>query len=246
MRYRTVLSFELAGESEGEILMKKITALLAAALVLCFASVSFADTTRTCVDWNGFYLSAKSGKITALYLGNNDTFILSKHSIKTGKNTFAASGKIKWSADGSSVTFGTSDKKWKAFVGEGYAELTEIGAKRGKALKLDKADEFTDGRSRLVVLPGSVIRKEVSGAPHVMFTGMINFAERLQGGHRSLVATFDLDCSKNMVDMPTIAYYYGTYARGKILDSSINNKGNWLPFSGADVAAQAANAYCIK
>lgn len=107
--------------------------------------------------------------------------------------------------------------------------------------------QFVGAGRRLVVYEKSVVRKSVNGAPHLYFRGLMNFSERMEGDHRSLVADFDIDCAKRMVDMPRIVYFYWTNARGRIVDRSNDNAGNWLPLGHEDdVVAQAASALCKK
>ena len=219
-------------------------------------SVYSQDTTRTSVEWNGYYIGTVpcgscEGIETWLYLNEFDgktQYDLVETYQQDKPETFRTSGQGKWQKDGSTLELKGKDENRVLFVSEGYAEFLGEGSKPsgGKsAYTLWKQDAYAGNGQQLLVNPRQVKKDGKNGAQRVTFTGVMNFEHKTEAGHKSLQARYVIHCGKKTYEMPEVTYFAEDFATGKKLNSVKNNTNPPQPFSGADdVIGQAAEAYC--
>jgi uncharacterized lipoprotein NlpE involved in copper resistance len=222
------------------------------------APVYSQDSTRTSVDWNGYYTGTVpcgscSGIDTWLYLNEFDgktKYNLVETYQQDKPETFRASGNAKWQKDGSTLALKGKDENRVLFVSEGYVEFLGEGSKPsgGKSdYTLWKQDAYAGQGQQLLVNPRKVKTEGQGQAQRVSFTGLMNFEHVTEGGHKSLRARYVIDCGKKTYEMPEIAYFAKDFATGKKIHSVKKNDNPPQPFSGKeDVMAQAAEAYCSR
>lgn len=230
---------------------------LAAVLALGPLSAAAQDTTRTSVDWDGQYVGVVPcadcpGIEMVLDLKDGDTYRLTETYQEKGEKPFVETGSFTWGKDGSTITLDDDDKR-VFFVKEGAVEMVGEDGKPNGDYRLDKAGDMSGGTTQfvgdgqqLLIQNESVDKTTVDGATHIGFAGTINFEHRAEGGHKSMLATFDVNCDARTVDMPSVAYYKDENGGGDELHTADDNAGNALPLveTGDDVIRQAADQLC--
>ena len=133
----------------------------------------------------------------------------------------------------------TKEDKRSYLVSKGSIIQTYDGEPARDEYRLHRQDEFNGNGEQLYVNSESVTPISGKGTDIVQFDALLNFEHRMQGGHKSLMATVQ-------IDFPVIAYFTQHDAAGKELTSSDSNGGNAHPLSKDidDVFVQAAKAYC--
>lgn len=210
--------------------------------------------TRESVDWEGRYIgtlpcASCPGIVTTLTVNEAGFYTLTETYLGKKGKTFHSSGKFRWDKAGICITLLTSTKEDKRSyqVGEGSMIQTYMdGRPAGDEYRLRRQDEFNGNGEQLYVNPESVTPISGKGTDLVQFDALLNFEHRMQGGHKSLTATVEINCRRKTVDFPVIAYFARHDAEGKKLTSSDSNGGNAQPLSKEteDVFVQAAKAYC--
>ena len=235
---------------------KIFVAAIGAVFVVASTMTYGQDSTRTSVDWHGYYTGTVpcgscSGIDTWLYLNEFDgktKYNLVETYQQDKPETFRVSGRAKWQKDGPTLALKGKDENRVLFVSEGYVEFLGEGSKPsgGKSdYTLWKQDAYAGQGQQLLVNPRKVKTEGQSQAQRVSFTGLMNFEHVTEGGHKSLRARYVIDCGKKTYEMPEIAYFAKDFATGKKIHAMKNNDNPPQPFSGKeDVMAQAAAAYC--
>lgn len=227
--------------------------LVIAAVLLFPAFVSAQDMhgTRDAVDWEGRYTgtlpcASCPGIVTTLTINEAGFYTLKETYLGKKGQTFHSKGKFVWDKAGTRITLKEKDKR-SYQVGEGFMRQTYADGKpAGADYLLRRQDEFSGDGQQMYVNPESIEHISGKGTELVRFDALLNFEHRMQGGHKSLTASVEIDCRGRTVDLPVIAYFAQHDAEGKKLDSSNDNAGNKLHLSeeSEDVFAQAAKAYC--
>ena len=249
-----------SGHKEPTMTFARLT--LAAFLALGPLAAAAQDTTRTSVDWDGQYVGVIPcadcpGIEMVLELHGDGTYRLAETYQEKGEKPFIETGSFTWGKDGSTITLDDEDNR-AFFVSEGAVEMVGADGKpNGGDYRLEKARvmadapagdtaQFVGDGQQLLIEGDSVEKTTVNGAEHVTFAGTINFEHRMEGGHKSLLATFDIDCKARTVDMPSVAYYKDENGGGDELHATGDNAGNALPLveDGDDVIRQAADQLC--
>lgn len=234
----------------------------AAILALAPLAAAAQDTTRTSVDWDGQYVGTVPcadcpGIDMVLDLRDDGTYRLTETYQESREKPFVETGSFTWAKDGSTITL-DDDGKRAFFVTEGAVEMVDSdGRPNGDDYRLEKAHDmsgdsaegttkFVGDGQQMIVQNASVETTTKDGAQHVSFAGTINFEHPPEGGHKSLLATFDVNCDARTVDMPSVAYYAGENGGGEELHATTTNAGNALPLveAGDDVIRQAADQLC--
>ena len=231
---------------------------LALAAALCTAASLPAlaqDSTRTSVDWDGYYTATVpcadcSGIETWLHLndaGGTTHYELIETYLGKSDKPFVSKGKAVWNKDGSRLALKGKDENRVLFVSEGFAELMGAGQKQpdknSAPYRLSKVAAYAGLGQQLLVSPARI--KADKGT--VSFKGLVNFEHRMQGGHRSLRADVVIACKAKTYTMPNISYFKGSFAHGLRLDFIKGNTNPPQKFAGKDdVFAQVAAAHCPK
>ncbi|MDO5528022.1 MAG: copper resistance protein NlpE [Paracoccus sp. (in: a-proteobacteria)] len=226
--------------------MRKI--LLTASLTLLAAGAGFAQhNTRNSVDWDGRYVGTMPcascpGIETTLTINEAGFYTLAETYLEEDDGDFLSEGTFEWDADGSTIQLEGDDEQRAFLIGEGMAWMVGSDGTPDDAHPLVKLTEYNGAGAQLYVDPDSV---EQDGGK-VSFDGLINFEHEAEGGHRSLSATFQIDCAKGEVMMPRVSYFAGTDAQGEPLHEAQENDESWapIPSDSDDVIAQAKAAYC--
>ena len=227
-----------------------LTAIMAASPALA------ADSTRTSVDWNGYYTGTVpcgscSGIDTWLYLNEFDgktKYDLVEVYQQDKPETFRSSGTAQWQKDGATLELKGKDENRVIFVSEGYVEFLGEGAKPSggqSEYTLRKQDAYAGNGQQLLIDPGKVKTDGEGASQRVRFKGLMNFEHQTEAGHQSLWANYVIDCQKKTYEMPEVSYFAKPFATGKNIHSVKNNPNPPQPFANdADVIGQAAAAYC--
>ena len=214
------------------------------------------DSTRTSVDWDGYYTGTApcgscSGIDTWLYLNEFDgktKYDLVEVYQQDKPETFRSSGNAQWRKDGSTLELKGKDENRVLFVSEGYVEFLGEGDKPsgGKSdYTLRKQEAYAGNGQQLLIDPRKVKTEGTGPAQRVSFSGLMNFEHTAEGGHKSLRARYVIDCGKKSYQMPEITYFAKDFATGRKINSVKKNDNPPQPFSGKeDVIGQAAEAYC--
>ena len=160
---------------------------------------------------------------------------------------FYSSGNAVWRANGSVIDLKGKDENRALFIGENFAEFLPEGQNRATGQSnytLHKQDNFTGQNWQLLVDPRQVRVERKNGVNFVRFPALLNSKKVEQGGHRSLTASYVINCAKKQYDMPTVKYYEKPFATGKLIYQTNRNGGNWLPTQNDGVLRQAAEQYC--
>lgn len=222
-------------------------------------------TTATSVDWAGIYMGTvpcascegirmvltlfpeKGGvssphyELVEHYLGGREA---------QGDATFAGTGPFTWLADGSRIRLEGKGEDRMFFIGEGFAELVGANGTRAEsgmkdAYRLSKWTEYRVPGQRLLVDPASVTRDTDDDMERVRFQGLMDMYTPTQAGHKSLTATFDLDCRTRAYTMPSITYHAGHLGMGEVVDEVEDNDSASVPIlSAEDVMHEAATDLC--
>lgn len=173
-------------------------------------------------------------------------FTLKEVYLDRERSTFRSKGRYTMSQNGTRLTLNDEDKRAYAVRDRLLCQVNADGDPAGEAYCLTRQDEFNGDGQQLFVAPESIKTSTVEGRKVVRFEALMNFEHRMQGGHKSITATMEIDCAKREVDMPVIAYFEKHDAEGACLESTSTNGGNPLPIQDVqdDVIAQAAQRYC--
>ena len=160
-------------------------------------------------------------------------------------STFRSKGTFTRDKSGTRITLSGKEKRVYLMRNDQLCQLNADG-EPVEAYCLTRQDEFNGGGQQLFVAPESIKTSMGDAGKVVRFEALMNFEHRMQGGHKSLTATMEIDCAKNEVDMPVITYFAKHDAEGKRLADTTTNGGNPLPIqdSDDDVISQAARLYC--
>lgn len=241
--------------------MKKngYVAIFLVTVLFLFSGMAYAQDihgTRDLVDWKGRYIgtlpcASCPGIVTTLTVNEAGFYTLTETYLGKKGGTFHSSGKFIFDVEkksGMYITLLMSQKKRRSYqICEGSLVQTYMdGRPAGDEYRLRRQDEFNGNGEQLYVNPESVTPISGKGTDLVQFDALLNFEHRMQGGHKSLTATVEIDCRRQTVDFPVIAYFARHDAEGKKLTSSDSNGGNAQPLSKEteDVFVQAAKAYC--
>lgn len=208
---------------------------------------------RESMDWEGRYMgtlpcASCPGIVTILTLNEGGSYTLTETYLGNKGGTFHSNGKFIWDKAGMCITLlpSTKEDKRSYLVSKGSIIQTYDGEPARDEYRLHRQDEFNGNGEQLYVNSESVTPISGKGTDIVQFDALLNFEHRMQGGHKSLTATVQIDCRRRTVDFPVIAYFTQHDAAGKELTSSDSNGGNAHPLSKDtdDVFVQAAKAYC--
>lgn len=228
----------------------RLPLILAATLA---AAPALADTSRDSLDWPGRYTGALpcascEAIDSTLFLNKDGSYRLLESYRGEKDAQFTTEGQVEWAADGGSITLGGDGRRYR--VGEGAVEMLDSDGKPGGDLyQLLQSDGFAGEGSQLWVERDTldVNDPDAAGHRHVRFLGTLTLPEVAQGGHRSLVARFDIDCAGQQVDLPVVQYFEGAEATGKLLHEAADNAGHPAPLpGGGDPLALAARSYCTR
>ena len=212
-------------------------------------------TTRNSVDWAGYYtgtIPCASCEGIQVWLnlteaGKNTRYSLVENYLGKRGGAFNSSGNAIWRANGSVIDLKGKDENRALFIGENFAEFLAEGKNRATGQSnytLRKQDNFTGQNWQLLVDPQNVRTERKNGVNFVRFPALLNSKKVEQGGHRSLTATYVINCTKKQYDMPTVKYYAQPFATGALIYQTNRNSGNWLPTKNDGVLRQAAEKYC--
>ncbi len=212
-------------------------------------------TTRNSVDWAGYYtgtIPCASCEGIQVWLNLIDTekdtrYTLVEHYLGKKGGIFNTSGKALWRANGSVIDLKGKDENRALFIGENFAEFLAEGQSRAtgqSSYALHKLDSFIGQNWQLLVDPRQIRAERKNGVNFVRFPALLNSKKVEQGGHRSLTASYVIDCAKKQYDMPTVKYYAQPFAGGALIHQNNRNGGNWLPTKNGGVLRQAAEQYC--
>ena len=210
---------------------------------------------RDSLDWSGYYtgtIPCASCEGIKVWLklsesGKNARYNLIENYLGRKGDVFRSSGNAVWRANSSVIDLKGNDENRALFIGENYAEFLAADQTRASGRSdytLHKLDSFTGDNWHLLVDPRKVRTEQRNGKAFVYFPAVLNYSKIAQGGHRSLSASYVIDCAKKQYDMPTVKYYAQPFATGQLIDQSNNNAGNWLPTKNDGVLRQAAEQYC--
>lgn len=215
--------------------------------LLTTAAVMAQDSTQTSVDWPGRYVGVMPcascpGIDTALTINEAGFYTLDETYREEKDGTFQSEGEFAWDKAGRTIQLKGKDEQRVFLIGKGMAWMVGSDGKPDDNHPLTKLDEFNGSGAQLYVWPDSVVAKDGKAS----FEGLMNFDHEAEGGHRSLSATFVIDCVKGEIDMPKVSYFAQTDAKGEALHTQENNAGNSAPIpqDSYDVTAQAMAAYC--
>lgn len=233
----------------------------AALLALAPLAASAQDSTRTSVDWDGTYAgvvpcASCPGIDMTLELHEDGTYRLAETYQESKDATFVEKGSFTWDTAGRTITLDDEDKR-VFFVTEGAVEMVGADGKPGgDAYRLAKAEVTTDAPgedvaqfvgegANLQVDRESIAAETRDGAPHVRFHALHNFEHEMEGGHRSMLVEYDINCADRTVAMPEVSYFADADAGGQMLDEATGNDDR-LPLieDGDDVVRQAADQFC--
>lgn len=258
--------------------MTMTTRIALAAGVALMPMMALADSARDSLEWAGRYegvlpCASCEGIQTVILLGDDNTYQIVENYIGEKDGEFVEEGKFSWGQDGNTITLDDEDKRGYLVSEHQLIQLdadgkpnddqyvlaqTIVPATGADAPAAPSADEaaakgatFVGGGANLKILPNTLIttKMEASGDEHVVFDGLMNMEFPTEAGHKSLTATFDINCTKNVYAMPAVAYFSKDDAKGDKLNETTDNGDNWmdLPTGGdgdVDVIAQVAQAYC--
>ncbi len=228
----------------------RLPLILAATLA---AAPALADSSRDSLDWPGRYTGALpcascEAIDSTLFLNQDGSYRLLESYRGEKDAQFTTEGQVEWAADGGSITLGGDGRRYR--VGEGAVEMLDAdGQPGGDLYRMLQSDGFAGQDMQLWVERDTldVNDPDAAGHRHVRFLGTMTFPAAMQGGHRSLVARFDIDCAKGSYDLPVVQYYEGPEATGKLLHEAADNAGHWLPLpASTDPLAQAGARYCTE
>lgn len=216
-----------------------------------FVSAQDMHQTRSALDWEGRYIgtlpcASCPGIVTSLTITEAGFYTLTETYLGEKGQTFHSKGTFVWNKTGNRIILKGKDKR-SYQIGEGFMRQTGTDGKpAGNEYLLRRQDEFNGNGEQLYVNPESLNAHSGKGTDRVRFDALLNFEHRMQGGHKSLTATVEIDCRGRTVDLPVIAYFSQHDAKGEKLASNNKNAGNELPLSENtdDVFVQAAKAYC--
>lgn len=223
---------------------------------LSSAPIDAGHSTRTVVDWPGYYAGTVPcgscpGIDMWLVLNEFDgatTYTLIERYQAEGNSTFRSSGRARWRADGSALELTGEDDPRVLFVSEGYVEFLGEGQQRGdgrSAYVLRKLAAYAGKGEQLLVDPARVTTSKRKGKTTVRFPALINFEHSAAAGHRSLRATFVIDCAAKRYRMPTAGYYAKDFGTGRLLKWADGKNRRAQPLiSGETVIGQVAEQYC--
>lgn len=222
--------------------------------LLCVANfaVAYEHNAQNSLDWEGYYkgelpCASCSGITVWLELNPFDNKVMYEL-IETyegnKRETFRTKGSAKWQNEGLELKLIAKDENRVLFVGENFVEfLAKDGKPQGfeSNYALKKQDQFVGNFQQLLVDPSSVkVEKK-----RVRFEGIINFGHRMEGGHKSLAASFELECGKKGYEMPKVSYFRERFATGKLLEKNTKNKGFKMQIvDKEDPLFQAREHYC--
>lgn len=225
------------------------TSIIALGMTLLAGAAVAQDTTRTSVDWEGRYVgtlpcASCPGIETALTINEAGFYTLDETYLEEAEGNFLSEGEFTWDTSGSVIALKGEDEQRSFFIGEGMAWMVSAYGKTDDDHTLTKLTEFNGAGAQLYVDPQSV--SDTDGKP--TFDGLMNFEHETQGGHRSLRATFQINCATREVDMPSVSYFPELDAKGETLYKTEDNAGSWTPIPQAedDVMAQAMASYCTQ
>ena len=227
-------------------------AAVTAAFAILAGAASAQDSTRTSVDWPGYYRAAApcrgcDGRDAWVHLNEAGgkpfvEIVESRKGARASTRRFAGAGH--WRKDGSIIDAKGKSGRRSLFVGENFLVLAAPGTepKGDGAPVLRKQDAYAGSGQQLLVDAATV--RKIDGDRRA-FDGLINFAHVTEGGHKSLTARFLIACGARLYSMPRVAYFAGDFATGRLIMSTAQNDNPPQPFAtGDDVIAQAAKAYC--
>jgi hypothetical protein len=230
-----------------------ISALLLSGAACAGSAAPDAHGAQNSLDWSGVYkgtvpCASCSGIETWLRLTDateTKTVFEMNENYRGGKKdeSFHTEGEATWGADGAILTMGTGPDAKRFFIGEGFAEMVgDDMTSDNPEYRLAKQEVFADVDGELIVDPASV---KYDGKDRLTFSGLMNFSNKMEGGHTSLTADFVLACKAQTYTMPKLAYYTDKFAGGEKLHEETANSNPPLPVGSAGEAmAQAAAAYC--
>jgi hypothetical protein len=226
-------------------------ALTAAFAILAGASQA-QDSTRTSVDWPGYYRAAAPCRGCAgrdAWVRLNDAggklfveIVESRAGARPHTRRFAGAGH--WRKDGSIIDADGKSGRRSLFVGENFLVLAAPGTQpKGDGAPVLRKQDVYAGSGQQLLVDAATLRK--MDGDRRAFEGLINFEHRAEGGHKSLMARFLVACGAKLYSMPRVGYFAGDFATGKLIYSTPKNDNPPQPFAtGDDVMAQAAKAYC--
>ncbi|MFB2532747.1 copper resistance protein NlpE [Paracoccus sp. p3-h83] len=258
--------------------MTKLTRFTLAAGVALMPMIAMADSARTALDWAGRYegvlpCASCEGIQTVILLGDDNTYQIVETYLGEKDGEFVEDGTFTWGKDGNTITLDDEDKRAYLVSEHQLIQLDADGkpgddkyvlaqtivpasyAEMPAAPTVDEATKngakFIGGGANLTVMPNTLVQSEMEATKdrHVAFDALMNLEFPTEAGHKSLTATFDINCTKNVYAMPTVAYFSEDDAKGKKIEEVTNNGDTWidLPMDGerdTDVVTQAAQAFC--
>ncbi len=210
---------------------------------------------RNSLDWQGYYtgtIPCASCEGIQIWLklsesAKNTRYELVENYLGQKGGAFRTSGNAVWHSNGSIIDLKGKGENRALLIGENFAELLGADPYHTSGLSaytLRKLESFVVDNWHLLVDPRNVRTVQRKGMTFVHFPAVLNYSKIAQGGHRSLSASFVIDCAKKQYDMPTVKYYEQPFATDQLIDQSNHNAGNWLPTKNNGVLRQAAEQYC--
>lgn len=207
-------------------------------------------TSASSVDWSGRYTGSMpcndcTKNTVQLTLNESGDFEL----IDERHTPRQRNGKFEWDQKGETITLKHQDQLTHVLIGEGFAEFISADKKRlGDKHTLQKLIEYNGAGTQLFVWPNTV--KTTNSHPlHITFNGLINRQFKAEDGHQSLLATFDIDCTKQQYTTLNATFYPQLDGNGSPVKTIIEQQA-WMPLSDTNeqdaTLAQLALDYCSQ